>query len=116
MSNMVQRNMKQAQAQQKRWYDRTARQCVLQEGEKVLVLLPTSTSKLLAQWQGPYIHDREEGWESELHGRHGGQKNMTTYLPCQHASQVERANEARTILQRGCGRGRIGGTNLGWWL
>ena len=53
-SNLVQRNMKQAQAQQKRWYDCTARQRVLQEGEKVLVLLPTSTSKLLAQWQGPY--------------------------------------------------------------
>ena len=54
-SNLVQRNMKQAQAQQKRWYDCTARQRVLQEGEKVLVLLPTSTSKLLAQWQGSYM-------------------------------------------------------------
>ena len=54
MSDLVQRNMKQAQAQQKLWYDRTARRRVLQEREKVLVLLPTSTSKLLAQWQGPY--------------------------------------------------------------
>ena len=35
-------------------YDRTARQRKLKKGDQVLVLLPTSTSKLLAQWQGPY--------------------------------------------------------------
>ena len=55
MASIVQENMKRAQAQQKQWYDRTARERVLEEGEKVLVLLPTSTSKLLAQWQGPYV-------------------------------------------------------------
>jgi len=27
---------------------------VLEAGEEVLVLLPTSSNKLLAQWQGPY--------------------------------------------------------------
>ena len=27
---------------------------MFQEGEQVLVLLPTSSNKLLAQWQGPY--------------------------------------------------------------
>ena len=38
----------------KKWYDRTARHRSLEQGDKVLVLLPTSTSKMLAQWHGPY--------------------------------------------------------------
>ena len=54
MASLVQTNMAKAQNQQKRWYDRTARKRVFQPGEQVLVLLPTSTSKLTAQWQGPY--------------------------------------------------------------
>ena len=54
MVGVVQQNMRGAQARQKCWYDRTARERTLQAGEKVLVLLPTLTSKLLAQWHGPY--------------------------------------------------------------
>ena len=54
MAEVVQDNSQKAQTQQKAWYDRTARQHKLKEGDQVLALLPTSTSKLLAQWQGPY--------------------------------------------------------------
>ena len=54
MKDLVEVNMAQAQAKQKQWYDRTARERIFQAGEQVLVLLPTSTSKLLAQWQGPF--------------------------------------------------------------
>ena len=54
MMGVVQQNMVKAQADQKRWYDRNARSCKFEPGDQVLVLLPTSTSKLLAQWQGPY--------------------------------------------------------------
>ncbi len=54
MASLVQMNVSRAQSRQKRWYDRTARQRLFQPGEQVLVLLPTSTSKLTAQWQGPY--------------------------------------------------------------
>ena len=53
MMGVVQQNMVKAQADQKRWYDRNARSGKF-EPDQVLVLLPTSTSKLLAQWQGPY--------------------------------------------------------------
>ena len=42
------------QAEQKVWYDRNARVREFELGEEVLVLLPTSTSKLLARLQGPY--------------------------------------------------------------
>ncbi|KAL5517922.1 hypothetical protein EMCRGX_G003566, partial [Ephydatia muelleri] len=43
---------------QKRWYDRNAREKTLEPGDKVLVLLPTSSNKLLAQWQGPYTVEK----------------------------------------------------------
>ena len=54
MSGIVKENLEAAQKLQKRWYDQNARQRQFQPGDQVLVLLPTSTNKLLAQWQGPY--------------------------------------------------------------
>ena len=54
MSGLVQENLEGAQRKQKTWYDQTARKRTLSPGEQVLVLLPTSTSKLLAQCHAPY--------------------------------------------------------------
>ena len=54
LGDIVWDNLKDAQDVQKRWYDRHARERELQPGEQVLVLLLTSTNKLLAEWQGPY--------------------------------------------------------------
>lgn len=51
--DLVHTNMQMAQQQPKQWYDRTARQRKF-NGDNVLVLLPTSANKLLAQWEGPY--------------------------------------------------------------
>ena len=45
MTSLVQDNMQKAQSQQKRWYDRIARDHTLKPGGQVLVLLPTSTSR-----------------------------------------------------------------------
>ena len=53
--------MLQAQQTQKLWYDMKARELQLKPGDKVLVLLPTSTHKLMAEWQGPYIVKRAVG-------------------------------------------------------
>lgn len=54
MASLVEENVTRAQTRQKRWYDQTARKREFQTGDHVLVLLPSSTSKLMAQWQGPY--------------------------------------------------------------
>ena len=54
MSELVQKNLSKSQTQQKNWYDRRSRVREFKAGDPVLVLLPTSTSKLLAQWHGPY--------------------------------------------------------------
>lgn len=37
------------------YYNKRARQRDMKEGEKVLVLLPTTSNQLLMQWRGPYI-------------------------------------------------------------
>ena len=54
MAELVKDNMEKAQETQKKWYDLNARERSFEVGEKVLVLLLTSTYKLLVQWQGPY--------------------------------------------------------------
>ena len=54
MTELIETNLKQAQQQQKCWYDQTAVEEEFQTGDWVLVLLPTETSKLLAKWQSPY--------------------------------------------------------------
>ena len=54
MTELVQENLSKAQERQKTWYDKGTRVREFVPGDPVLVLLPTSSSKLLAQWQGPY--------------------------------------------------------------
>ncbi len=54
-------NLLQAQDKQSRLYNRGARECQFTPGDKVLVLLPTSSSKLLAKWQGPFVVTRRIG-------------------------------------------------------
>lgn len=47
--------------QQKRWYDKTTRECNLRAGDKVLLLLPDITQKFYRKWQGPYVITRKLG-------------------------------------------------------
>ena len=49
MCDQVQENLKSARAHQKQWYDRNARERSFQVGDRVLVLVPASTSILTAQ-------------------------------------------------------------------
>lgn len=42
------------QKQQKRRYDQRVKPRTLEPGQKVLLLLPSDSAKLFAQWQGPY--------------------------------------------------------------
>ena len=54
MKILADANLGIAQQQQKKWYDRNARYRSFKPDDMVLLLLPTSTSKLMAQWQGPF--------------------------------------------------------------
>lgn len=54
-------NSETAKIQQKTWYDKGARERSFQNGDQVLVLLPTSPSKLTAHWQDPYTVEEKIG-------------------------------------------------------
>lgn len=61
MTALAQEHMKSAQANQKTWYDKKARDGTFHLGQKVLLLLPTSDNKLLARLQGPYEITKHQG-------------------------------------------------------
>ena len=44
----------QAKNRQKKFFDQRSKVRELEIGQRVLILLPTSTNKLLAEWKGPY--------------------------------------------------------------
>ena len=54
MTELLQKYLIQSRGKQKAGYDKKAQVREFQVGDPVLILLPTSTSKLLAQWQGSY--------------------------------------------------------------
>jgi len=54
MAELAQKHLFSSQKAQNQWYDQTARERSFQPGDQVLVLLPTTTNKLMAEWQGPY--------------------------------------------------------------
>uniref|UniRef100_A0A9J7ZIR3 Gypsy retrotransposon integrase-like protein 1 n=1 Tax=Cyprinus carpio carpio TaxID=630221 RepID=A0A9J7ZIR3_CYPCA len=58
---LAKENLAAAQRRQKVWYDTHARGRNYEPGQKVLLLLPSGTSKLLAKWQGPYVVTRKLG-------------------------------------------------------
>ena len=79
MAGLVQENLAKAQEQQKHWYDQNARQRELKAGDQVLVLLPTSTHKLLAQWQGPYQVLKRVGEVNYLVDMHDHRKRRRVF-------------------------------------
>ena len=48
-------NLEEASKRYKKYYDRRARRRNMKQGDKVLILLPTDSNKLLMQWKGPYV-------------------------------------------------------------
>lgn len=61
MSQLAEARMAEAPQHQKTWYDQSARQRGFVPGQKVLIMLPTSDSKLLAKWQGPFEVQKKLG-------------------------------------------------------
>ena len=54
MTELVHEKFLKAEEKQNMRYDKKARVREFETGDLVLVLQPTSSSKLPAQWQGPY--------------------------------------------------------------
>ena len=54
-------SLQQAQRRYKKYYDRNANQKKFQEGDEVLIMLPTDANKLLMQWKGPFKIEKKMG-------------------------------------------------------
>lgn len=81
---------------QKEYYDQRASETKLDPGDKVLLLLPSSTKKFLAQWQGPYSvtsHVGKVNYEIEMPDK-GGRKQVfyVNYLRKFHERETEICN------------------------
>ena len=89
-------NLQQAEKALKRGYDQHACHREFEPGQKVLLLLPSSTSKLLAQWQGPYLNGRKMGTVTleALHPDKGKEKQT-------HHVNLLKAWEEREELSKG---------------
>ena len=61
LTDLAHANIETAQSRQKQGYDRRSKQRTFQPGQKVLLLLPSSESSLLAKWQGPFEVTRKMG-------------------------------------------------------
>ncbi|XP_061882697.1 uncharacterized protein LOC133633908 isoform X2 [Entelurus aequoreus] len=61
LGHLSHNNLLQAQKRQESLYNRGTHLRNFLPGEKVFVLLPTSSSKLLAEWQGPFVVSRQIG-------------------------------------------------------
>ncbi|XP_061898861.1 uncharacterized protein LOC133646933 isoform X2 [Entelurus aequoreus] len=61
VGHLSRENLLRAQERQRRTYNRGTQLRKFTPGEKVLVLLPTSSSKLHAKWQGPFEVTRQVG-------------------------------------------------------
>ena len=79
MSELVCENLEAAQKLQKQWDDQNAREREFEKGEQVLILLPTSTNKLAAQWQGPYCVLKHQGKVDYLVDMHDRRKRWRVY-------------------------------------
>ncbi|GFO06086.1 Zinc finger protein [Plakobranchus ocellatus] len=83
-----------AQGRQKHYYNRTAKRRKFSVGEKVLVLLPTDSNKLLMQWKGPFEIVATVGINDYRINMGGKEKTFHTnllngYIACdQNASQA----------------------------
>ena len=51
-------------ARTKKWYDKSSRKRALVEGQKVLILLPSNSNKLMTSWEGPFtVYSGDRGIE-----------------------------------------------------
>ncbi|XP_060071934.1 uncharacterized protein LOC132551808 [Ylistrum balloti] len=64
---LAQEQLRRAKVTQAKFYNRKAKNIVMEPGEEVLVLLPTKRNKLQMQWRGPYgIVERKGSMDYEV--------------------------------------------------
>ena len=93
---LARESLYEAQERQKHHYDKKAGNRQFKVGQKVLVLLPTDSNKLVLQWKGPYVI--KEGvnhmdYKADIEGN-----LKTLHLNIFTAYQEREASEVRTTV------------------
>ncbi|KAK5848772.1 hypothetical protein PBY51_008465 [Eleginops maclovinus] len=102
LGQLSQENLLQAQERQQRLYNRGSKLRQFSPGDKVLVLLPTSSSKSLAKWQGPFVVTRRVGdVDYELvRSDRGGATQIYHVNLLKTWREVASASLATTVIER----------------
>ena len=79
-SHMARDNIRKAVSRYCKYYNRKSRTRSMKVGDKVLVLLPTDTNKLLMQWKGPFPITEKLGTVDYRIDMHGVQKTFHANL------------------------------------
>ena len=79
-SHMARENLRKAASRYRKYYNRKTRTRSMKVGDKVLVLLPTNTNKLLMQWKGPFPITEKLGTVDYRIDMHGVQKTFHANL------------------------------------
>ncbi|GFO18188.1 gypsy retrotransposon integrase-like protein 1 [Plakobranchus ocellatus] len=88
--------LEKAQGRQKHYYDRTAKCRKFSVGEKVVVLLPTDSNKLLIQWKGPFKIVATVGIKDYRINMGGNEKNFHANLLKGYIARDQDASQATT--------------------
>ena len=70
-----------SQTRQRKYFDKKTKARRFSPGDKVLVLLPTDTNKLLLQWEGPYDNINTVGLNDYKVEINGKKKNCACKSP-----------------------------------
>ena len=87
---LAHQELRRAKEKQKIWYDKGARKRRLQVGDKVLLLLPTETSKLTMQWKGPFKVIRLVGQNDYVIDMNGKEKTF-------HANMLKKYHDRKPV-------------------
>ena len=93
MRKLARFNLEKAQEKQKAWYDQNARDREFAPNDQVLLLLPSSTSKLTAAWQGPYRVVKKIGKVNYLIEQQNRRKKKHVY----HVNLLKKYEPARAM-------------------
>ena len=89
---LAKEDLESSQARQKKYFDKKTKARRFSPGDKVLVLLPTDTNKLLVHWKGPYDIINIAGpndYKVEINGK---EKTMHANLLKKYISSDEETN------------------------
>ena len=93
---MAQEELSKSSGRYKKYYDTRTKDRKFVKGDRVLVLLPTDSNKLLLQWKGPFKVTQKVGRQDYRIDQHGKVKIYHANLLRKYVERTEDVTEERT--------------------